>query len=232
MIRARRVQRPYQSKAEGVHPTLGCDKVTIFLNLLSVISYSSNNAIWQTYNGATRALSISPAYLARPRGYCQNKPSYHSTVMASMQTAPVALPRVAITYCTQCRWMLRAAYFGQELLSTFGTQIGEIALIPATGGLFTVELTYLPPVEQGQTAEAMKVLLWDRKTEGGFPETKVLKQKVRDCIDPSRDLGHSDKHGKKKETKTEEEGKEDQRVADNGVEVKRNPDGTICEDCR
>jgi predicted Rdx family selenoprotein len=30
--------------------------------------------------------------------------------------------------------------FGQELLSTFGTQIGEIALIPATGGLFTVEL--------------------------------------------------------------------------------------------
>ncbi|KAL6150994.1 hypothetical protein ACJBU6_09994 [Exserohilum turcicum] len=169
--------------------------------------------------------------------------------MASMQTAPVALPRVAITYCTQCRWMLRAAYvsslpklrqqsllirtqFGQELLSTFGTQIGEIALIPATGGLFTVELTYLPPVEQGQTAEAMKVLLWDRKTEGGFPETKVLKQKVRDCIDPSRDLGHSDKHGKKKETKTEEEGKEDQRVADNGVEVKRNPDGTICEDCR
>jgi predicted Rdx family selenoprotein len=32
------------------------------------------------------------------------------------------------------------AQFGQELLSTFGTQIGEIALIPATGGLFTVEL--------------------------------------------------------------------------------------------
>jgi len=30
--------------------------------------------------------------------------------------------------------------FGQELLSTFGTQIGEIALIPATGGLFSVEL--------------------------------------------------------------------------------------------
>jgi predicted Rdx family selenoprotein len=36
--------------------------------------------------------------------------------------------------------MLRAAYFAQELLSTFGSQIGEIALIPATGGLFTVDL--------------------------------------------------------------------------------------------
>lgn len=29
--------------------------------------------------------------------------------------------------------MLRAAYFAQELLSTFGTTIGEVALIPATG---------------------------------------------------------------------------------------------------
>jgi hypothetical protein len=63
-----------------------------------------------------------------------------NSVMTSTQTAPVALPRIAITFCTQCRWMLRAAYFGQELLSTFGTQIGEVALIPATGGLFTVEL--------------------------------------------------------------------------------------------
>lgn len=35
---------------------------------------------------------------------------------------------------------LLTAQFGQELLSTFGTQIGEIALIPATGGLFQVEL--------------------------------------------------------------------------------------------
>jgi predicted Rdx family selenoprotein len=46
--------------------------------------------------------------------------------------------------------MLRAAYFGQELLSTFGAQIGEIALIPATGGLFTVDLvsTTFQTVEQ------------------------------------------------------------------------------------
>jgi len=35
-------------------------------------------------------------------------------------------------------------------------------------------------------------LLWDRKAEGGFPETKVLKQRVRDHLDPGRNLGHSD----------------------------------------
>ena len=35
-------------------------------------------------------------------------------------------------------------------------------------------------------------VVWDRKTDGGFPEAKVLKQKVRDVVDPERDLGHSD----------------------------------------
>lgn len=31
-------------------------------------------------------------------------------MMPSTQSKPVTLPRIAITYCTQCRWMLRAAY--------------------------------------------------------------------------------------------------------------------------
>lgn len=67
--------------------------------------------------------------------------------------------------------MLRAGYFGQELLSTFGTTIGEIALIPATGGLFSVVLTYLPTQAAGVEGEVKvkSVLLWDRKAEGGFP---------------------------------------------------------------
>ncbi|KAF1991884.1 hypothetical protein K402DRAFT_430408 [Aulographum hederae CBS 113979] len=199
---------------------------------------------------------------------------------------PVVLPRVAITYCTQCRWMLRAAYFGQELLSTFGTTIGEIALIPATGGTFSVELvctvlflfinslylsppcppssaekiirfqhgdnqTYIPPtvgdeISSSTTeATATKTLLWDRKTEGGFPETKVLKQRVRDHLDPKRDLGHSDRDGKKKDAvgapeggggekekevdEANSKGSRDEEVK--SKEPKRNPDGSICEDC-
>jgi predicted Rdx family selenoprotein len=36
-------------------------------------------------------------------------------------------------------------------------------------------------------------LLWDRANKGGFPETKELKQLIRDRISPSRDLGHSEK---------------------------------------
>ncbi|KIW02601.1 uncharacterized protein PV09_06050 [Verruconis gallopava] len=149
------------------------------------------------------------------------------------------LPRVAITYCTQCKWMLRAAYFAQELLSTFGTTIGEIALIPATGGIFTVSLTYK---REGSAegpkdeAQATTVLLWDRKEEGGFPETKILKQRVRDHLDPKRSLGHSDTPAKSSKqaagtVATEEKaaGLEKNSRVEAGVVLRA--DGTVCEDC-
>ncbi len=90
------------------------------------------------------------------------------------------LPRIAITYCSMCQWMLRAAWLAQELLSTFGQDLGEVVLIPRTGGVF--QITY-----DGE-------LIWDRKTEGGFPDSKVLKQRVRDRLDPERSLGHVDGH--------------------------------------
>ena len=39
-------------------------------------------------------------------------------------------PRVEIEYCTQCRWLLRAAWMAQELLTTFQDDLGEVALRP------------------------------------------------------------------------------------------------------
>lgn len=149
------------------------------------------------------------------------------------ENAPVRLPRVAITFCTQCRWMLRAAYFAQELLSTFGGSLGEVALIPATGGLFTVHLTY-KPVDEGIDAQTREVLLWDRKAEGGFPETKILKQRVRNHIEPGKDLGHSDKPANK--VKSNEEGvKEGEGATGNAKEeVTAKTDGSAadCADCK
>jgi selenoprotein W-related protein len=88
-------------------------------------------------------------------------------------------PRIVITYCTQCQWLLRAAWMEQELLSTFGTDLGEVALSPGTGGVF--EITY-----DGTT-------IWERKADGGFPDAKTLKRRVRDHLDPGRDLGHIDR---------------------------------------
>ena len=90
-------------------------------------------------------------------------------------------PRITITYCTQCRWLLRAGWLAQELLTTFDTELGEVALIPGTGGVFEVRVD--------------SELIWSRKEQGRFPEAKEIKQLVRDRVAPDRDLGHSDRHG-------------------------------------
>jgi selenoprotein W-related protein len=91
----------------------------------------------------------------------------------------VATPRLELVYCRQCRWLLRAAWIAQELLTTFEAEIGEVALVPGKGGVFEVRL-------DGE-------LLYSRATQGRFPETKELKQLVRDRVAPGRDLGHSDR---------------------------------------
>ena len=91
----------------------------------------------------------------------------------------MTLPAVSITYCTGCNWLLRAGWMAQELLSTFGTALGSVALVPGSGGVFRIAL-------DGET-------IWDRARDGGFPEVKALKQRIRDRIDPARDLGHIDR---------------------------------------
>ena len=87
-------------------------------------------------------------------------------------------PRVEIEYCTQCRWLLRAGWTAQELLTTFQAELGEVALVPGTGGIFEVR--------------AGEQVVWSRAVEGRFPEMKELKQRLRDVIAPERSLGHSD----------------------------------------
>ncbi|MGN6489956.1 MAG: SelT/SelW/SelH family protein [Devosia sp.] len=93
-----------------------------------------------------------------------------------------AKPHLTITYCTQCNWLLRAAWMAQEVLSTFSLEFGEVTLKPGTGGIFEIHL-------DGE-------LVWERKRDGGFPDAKQIKQLVRDRIDPARDLGHIDRVGR------------------------------------
>ena len=47
-------------------------------------------------------------------------------------------PRVEIEYCTGCRFLLRAAWLAQELLTTFEAELGEVALRPGKDGVFEV----------------------------------------------------------------------------------------------
>ena len=88
-------------------------------------------------------------------------------------------PIIRITSCTQCQWLLRAGWMAQELLSTFGPELGEVTLVPGTGGVFEI------------TCNAETI--WERKRDGGFPDAAELKRRVRDVIDPERDLGHSER---------------------------------------
>lgn len=87
--------------------------------------------------------------------------------------------RVEIIYCRHCGWLLRATWMAQELLTTFDEEVGEIALIPGTGGIFEVRVD--------------DELVWSRNERGRFPDIKELKQSVRDRIAPEKTLGHSDK---------------------------------------
>jgi len=67
----------------------------------------------------------------------------------------------------------------QELLTTFENELGELALVPGTGGIFEVR-------EDGE-------VIFSRNQEGRFPESKELKQLVRDRIAADKPLGHSDR---------------------------------------
>lgn len=60
-----------------------------------------------------------------------------------------------------------------------------VSLVPNhnVGGVFEVEVA---------TKEGNVETVWSREVEGGFPESKVLKQRVRNVIAPSKNLGHSD----------------------------------------
>ena len=71
----------------------------------------------------------------------------------------------------------------QELLQTFSEELGGVTLVPGTGGIYHVTVRH----------EGQDTLIWDRKAENGFPQPKVIKQRLRDVIDPDLALGHVDR---------------------------------------
>src|SRR3569832_1245104 len=76
-----------------------------------------------------------------------------------------AKARVEIEFCTQYRWLLRAARMEQELLLTITQELREVALVPGTGGKFEVRVDGAP--------------IWSRGAEGRFPELMLW---LRDLI--------------------------------------------------
>jgi selenoprotein W-related protein len=94
-------------------------------------------------------------------------------------SAAAAKPRVSIAYCTKCRFLSRASWVAQELLTTFADELGEVALVPGDGGVFQVRV--------GEELVAC------RARDGGYPELAELKRRIRDRVAPGRELGHSER---------------------------------------
>ena len=88
----------------------------------------------------------------------------------------MSAPRVEITYCTRCKFLLRAAWLAQELLTTFEAELGEVALKPGSGGIFEVAL-------DGE-------VLATNRDGAKMPEQADVKRLLRDRIAPDRKIGH------------------------------------------
>jgi len=108
---------------------------------------------------------------------------------------------ISIEYCSSCRWMLRSNWILSELLTTFAyeDELVSISLIPqgpplSDGGIFRLCASNYDDEDRDikHDNEKNTMVLWDRKVNGRFPESKEVKQLVRDVCNPDIDLGHSD----------------------------------------
>jgi selenoprotein W-related protein len=72
--------------------------------------------------------------------------------------------------------MLRAAWMAQELLSAFEGELGEVAVVPGSGGIFEVRL-------DGETIAS-------NRESKQMPEVGEVKRLLRDRLAPGRRIGH------------------------------------------
>lgn len=84
--------------------------------------------------------------------------------------------RVQITYCTKCKFLLRASWMASELLTTFGEELGEVAIVPGSGGIFEVAL-------DGE-------VIATNRDGGAMPEPSAVKRVIRDTVSPGKKIGH------------------------------------------
>jgi len=73
-------------------------------------------------------------------------------------------------------FLLRAAWLAQELLTTFESELAEVALRPGSGGVFEVRM-------DGE-------VIASNANSGAMPDVGEVKRLLRDRIAPGRPIGH------------------------------------------
>ena len=105
-------------------------------------------------------------------------------VTRELECAPMTIetmkPRAEIRYCVKCRWLLRAAWLAQELL----VDVRRRARRSGAGAR-----------RNRRVRSDASAIGWcgNASATTGFPEAAELKRRVRDVLDPARDLGHLDR---------------------------------------
>jgi selenoprotein W-related protein len=85
-------------------------------------------------------------------------------------------PRIEIEYCRRCRFQPRAAWLAQEILASLEEDVGEIALVPSSGGILEVRV-------DGQVVAT-------NRDGGDLPDAREVKRAIRDLVAPDRKIGH------------------------------------------
>lgn len=106
--------------------------------------------------------------------------AYFVSFVSLRETLKNMKPIITIEYCPKCNWLLRAAYVAQELLTTFANDLKAVQLQPSeTAGKYAIFIN--------------DSLVFDRKEAAHFIEITALKQLIRDHVNPTKLLVHSDK---------------------------------------
>ena len=85
---------------------------------------------------------------------------------------------IEIKICPKCKWLFRAIWIFQELLSIIVSDLSSVALVPSESGVFDIT--------------SNQSLILARKKENGFINVAFIKQRIRDLIDAGRNFGHVD----------------------------------------
>ncbi len=72
--------------------------------------------------------------------------------------------RLEIEFCTKCRFQGRAFWMVRELFDVVPETVSEIALVPSSGGVFTVRYGGM--------------VIWELASVGRFPEPKDIREAI------------------------------------------------------
>ncbi|KAL6942322.1 hypothetical protein ACO0QE_003493 [Hanseniaspora vineae] len=90
--------------------------------------------------------------------------------------------KVSIEFCNKCKWGLRSFWYLQELFQTFEDKIAELSVKPNNSDPGTFKVVGYIVSDDSVENNIQEVTIWDRKVDGGFPDAKTLKKRIKTLL--------------------------------------------------